>query len=704
MGRPLAILIPEPYLEAYSEELARLRAAADSTLAGRTLELDGRRKDGSQFPLELSLSSWETAKGRFFSAVSRDISSRRQAEAELQQLRHHQELLLNSAWEGILGLDAGENITFVNRAAGRLLGYEPAELIGRHGHSICHHSRTDGSPYPPEECRIYAAIQQGAAICCADEVFWRQDGTCFPVEYSVAPILHDEISGGVVTFWDISRRQEAEALSRSLIETSPIGIYLLQNGKFVLTNHWFHTITGYNDAELARLDFWNLVHPDDRFAVRASAVMMLKGASFSPYEYRNLTKGGKTRWIMETVTSVTYRGKRATLGYFMDITERKQLEDTLLHAQKMEAVGRLAGGVAHDFNNMLTAIMGYVEMLQGSLPQDDPLSYAVEGINKAAERAAALTRQLLAFSRKQLLQPQIVNLNAVVQDTEAMLRRLIGEDIALVKVLDPALGNIRADRGQIEQVIMNLAINARDAMPQGGKLTFQTAHITFAEPHGCQFEIAPPGQYIMLAVSDTGVGMDVELQDHLFEPFFTTKEVGKGTGLGLSTVYGIVKQSEGCIEVQSRPGVGTIFKIYLPWVKEALTPEITAPPTKLEGSETILVVEDEDLVRQLITDVLERYGYRVLSAGNPGEALLLSERHRGPIPLMLTDVVMPQMSGRCLAESLAPRHPEMQVLYMSGYTEDIIGHRGVLENGRLFIQKPFTPAALAQKVRQALEG
>jgi nitrogen-specific signal transduction histidine kinase/CheY-like chemotaxis protein len=407
---------------------------------------------------------------------------------------------------------------------------------------------------------------------------------------------------------------------------------------------------------------------------------------------------------MESVTSIAYRGKRAALGYFMDITERKLLEDKLLHAQKMEAVGRLAGGVAHDFNNLLTAIMGYAEMLLGSLRPADPLYRHVQEINDAADRAAALTRQLLAFSRKQILHPKILNLNAVVQDTENMLRRLIGEDIELVARLDPALENIKADPGQIEQILMNLAVNARDAMPQGGKLAFETANVTFSQPHDCKFEIASPGNYVMLAVSDTGIGMDAATQEHLFEPFFTTKEMGKGTGLGLSTVYGIVKQSDGCIEVLSRPGFGTAFKIYFPRMAGAASATLPPHITSLQGSETILVVEDDEMVRRLITDIFKIHGYPVLSAGNAGEALLLSERHHAPIHLMLTDVVMPNMSGRDLAERLGPLHPKMKVLYMSGYTDDIISYRGILEEDMLFIQKPFNPQSLLQKVRQILES
>jgi signal transduction histidine kinase/CheY-like chemotaxis protein len=389
--------------------------------------------------------------------------------------------------------------------------------------------------------------------------------------------------------------------------------------------------------------------------------------------------------------------------YGKEIVTRKKLEEQLIQSRKMEAVGRLAGGVAHDFNNMLTAIIGHDEILLKGLPPDDPLYGDAHEIMKAAERAAALTRQLLAFSRKQILQPQVINLNAMIKHIQGMLQRLIREEIEVVTVLDATLGNVQADPGQIEQVIMNLALNARDAMPRGGKLTIETANAEFSAPHHCVFEAVSPGRYAVLSVSDTGVGLDEEIQAHMFEPFYTTKEIGKGTGLGLSTVYGIVKQSEGCIDVISQPGSGTTFKIYFPQVEESVAAMEAQPATHLQGSETILVVEDDEMVRQLIAEAFQMYGYTVLVASNGDEALLLGERHPGPIHLMVTDVVMPKMCGRELADRLAPLHPEMKVLYMSAYADDIIGHRGVLEDGTLFIPKPFTLAVLMQKVRQALD-
>ena len=387
--------------------------------------------------------------------------------------------------------------------------------------------------------------------------------------------------------------------------------------------------------------------------------------------------------------------------------ELRTSEEQLRQAQKMEAVGRLAGGVAHDFNNLLMVMRGYGELLLNRLDANDPLRRNAEEIQEAAKRATALTQQLLAFSRKQVLQPKVLELNAVVTEVEKMLRRLIGEDIELAATLDLALGRVKADPGQIEQIILNPAVNARDAMPQGGRLTLKTSNVTLDQAYARQHRGARPGPHVLLAVSDTGVGMDAETQSHIFEPFFTTKDAGKGTGLGLSTVYGIVKQSGGTIWVESAPGRGTTFEIYLPLVEKVaaggeLHPALPAPPPG--GTETILVVEDEMSVRRLAAEFLGSNGHTVLEAQDGGEALQVCEEHRGPIHLLITDVVMPGMSGRELAVRLAGRRPEMKVIYMSGYTDDAIVQHGVLEEGIPFLQKPFSLDALARIVREGLEA
>jgi two-component system, cell cycle sensor histidine kinase and response regulator CckA len=391
------------------------------------------------------------------------------------------------------------------------------------------------------------------------------------------------------------------------------------------------------------------------------------------------------------------------IAFVSDISQRKLLEDQLMHAQKMEAVGRLAGGVAHDFNNMLTVISGYNRMILDELSPLDPLRGYAEEILKAADRAAALTNQLLTFSRRQIMKPRVVNVNSVIEQTEKMLRRLIGEDVTLEFGLSPELGNIRADPGHVEQAIMNLAVNARDAMPTGGRLTIETSNTQLDENYARTHMGVAPGDFVMIAVSDTGIGMDAETKRRIFEPFFTTKEKGKGTGLGLATVYGIIKQAGGDIWVYSEPHKGTTFKLYFPRVKDSVTDLPSADTDSPQGSnQTILVVEDEKAVRELTVKMLQRLGYSVLIAASGAEAIEISRAHTGGISLLLTDVVMPNMSGRQLADILQPARPGMKVIYLSGYTENTVIHHGVLDSGIEFLPKPFSREVLAKKIRDVL--
>jgi PAS domain S-box-containing protein len=454
--------------------------------------------------------------------------------------------------------------------------------------------------------------------------------------------------------------------------------------------------------------FMNSVHPDDRELVQKAVDEALAGGKRYNINHRVVRPDGAERVVQEQGEVLFDRacGPIRMVGTVQDITEQRSLQAQLLQSQKMEAIGQLAGGVAHDFNNLLTIISGYSQLLMENDKLDESVRNHIKEILKASDRAASLTRQLLAFSRRQVLAPQVLDLNALVGNVDKMLRRLIGEDIDLVTQLAPGLGRVKADPGQIEQVIMNLAVNARDAMPGGGKLTLETANADLDETYTRTHFPTQPGPYVMLAVSDSGVGMDAATQAHMFEPFFTTKEQGKGTGLGLATVYGIVKQSNGYIWVYSELGRGSTFKIYLPRV-EANIAESRAEETSSvvhRASEVVLVVEDETAVRALVKDVLTSNGYTVLEASRGDEALSICDQHKGPIHLMVTDVIMPQMSGRELATRLASLRPDMKVLFMSGYTNEGIVHQGVLERDTAFLQKPFTPNSLARKVREVLDA
>jgi two-component system cell cycle sensor histidine kinase/response regulator CckA len=418
-------------------------------------------------------------------------------------------------------------------------------------------------------------------------------------------------------------------------------------------------------------------------------------------------KAGAADYLLKTNLVRLGPAVRAALALAESKARSRSLEAQLFLSQKMEAVGRLAGGVAHDFNNILTAIGGYADLLMADLPPDDRRRHDVEEIHQATQRAAALTQQLLAFSRRQVLQPKVLNLNALVPNIEKMLRRLIGEDILFATVLHPSLGNVRADPGQLEQVIVNLALNARDAMPDGGRLTIETRNVELDEAYAADHPAVKPGRYVMLAVTDTGVGMDEETKARIFEPFFTTKVRGKGTGLGLATVYGIVQQTGGHIWPYSEPGRGTTMRVYLPRVDAPADPiehHRDAAPETLRGNETILVVEDEAPVRAVTRQLLERNGYTVLEAPDGPAALALVDGEAGGrhIDLLLTDVIMPGMSGRELAAELNARRPNVRVLFMSGYTDDAVVRHGMLEPGLAYLEKPFRPTALLRKVRGVL--
>ncbi|MBI5709521.1 MAG: PAS domain S-box protein [Candidatus Eisenbacteria bacterium] len=617
--------------------------------------------------------------------------------------------LVQNVSDAIAVLLPDRTISYVTPSALPVLGYRPEDLVGTDAFDLVH----------PEDyrrawhylLRCLARAEQPNMI----EVRLRhRDGDWCDVEVAVNNCLETPgIGGVVVTVRDISARRHAEEALRESEERyrllfdrnpQPMWVFDIETLRFLSVNEATVAHYGYSREEFLAMTATEIRPAEDVGAFRAR-VAALEDGLVRAGVWKHVRKDGSLIEMDIVAHRLELGGRRVVLTLATDVTEKRRLEAEYRQALKMEAVGRLAGGIAHDFNNLMTAVLGYSQLLMNDLHGQPALRARVEEIHKAGERAATLTRQLLAFSRKQVLQPAVVDLKAVVQGMSGLLQRLIGEDVQLVTALAARLEKVKVDPGQMDQVLMNLAVNARDAMPAGGTLTIETANVELAgatERDGVTLE---PGSYVMLAVSDTGCGMTPEVRARIFEPFFTTKGTGKGTGLGLAMVYGIVRQSGGHVWVYSESGQGTTFKIYLPCHAAEVSGDAPAPEEKPgRGAEIILLVEDEPQVRGLAREVLAGQGYRVLEAADGPEALMLSERFSGAIHLLVTDVVMPRMNGRELAESLAKQRPEMKLLYTSGYTD-----RGVVESGTLggdaaFLQKPFTPDSLARKVRELLDA
>jgi two-component system, cell cycle sensor histidine kinase and response regulator CckA len=678
-------------------------------------EIMNRKKDGTLYWDAMWVYPIRDPQGKVtrFLALKEDISERKQAEQEIRERDERLRQLAENIREVFFVMDAQDReILYISPA------YE--EIWGRTCQSLYEKPRSFLEPVVPEDLerivKNMARIQLGED---AEEVEFRvirPNGQVRWVLLHAVPVRNEQnaVYRIVGVALDITRRKEAEAAVvaserrlRTLFETvNLIVLGLDAEGKVEYVNPFFLNLTGYTHDEVLGKSWFEFLPKAQRMEMTDVFRELVQGDSHAHYENAIVTKAGEERMIAwnNTVPRDAHGRPTGTLSIGEDVTERQRLERQLRQAQKMEAIGRLAGGVAHDFNNVLSAIFGYVDLLREGFAEESQTQQDLGEIRKAAERASGLTRQLLAFSRQQVLEPVVLNLNDLVEDFEKMLRRVIGEDIDLRLAPARDLGNVRADPGQVQQVLMNLVVNARDAMPTGGTLTIETANAELTEQYAELHQPVTPGSYIMLAVSDTGIGMDQELQARIFEPFFTTKEKGKGTGLGLSTVYGIVKQSSGYVWVYSERSRGTTFKVYLPRVDApARAPAPPREAKRLTGTETVLLAEDDDMLRPLAKELLAKLGYTVLEAANADQALELARKYDGPIQLLLSDVVMPGPSGRELARRLAVTRPDTKVLYVSGYTDDAIVHHGMLEAGLNFLQKPFTPQTLARKVRDVLD-
>ena len=619
---------------------------------------------------------------------------------ELESAEQRYRLLFERSLAGLMRASLDGKVLECNLAAARIFGYaSSAELIVTSAHDRYFH--------PEDRSAFLALVQKEKNLTNHEECLRRKDGTKVWLLGSANFLEAANGAPAVIesTFVDITERKNAAETFRKAFNANPepITIATLPEGRYIDVNESFLRVTGHTREETigrtsADLKFW--AYPEQRATF---IEMVTANGSVRDFEISFRTKSGEIRTAIDSAEAIEVAGQKCGIAIFRDITEQKALEKQLRQTQKMEAVGQLTGGIAHDFNNLLGVIIGYSEILEQQLPPDGPLHKECVQIKKAGESAASLTRQLLAFSRRQVLETKVLDLNAIVLNIEKMLRRLIGGHIDLKTSLDPGLGNVKADQSQIEQVILNLAVNARDAMEQGGKLLIATANVDLDEEYARLHPPQLPGPYVLLSVADTGVGMDAETQAHIFEPFFTTKEVGKGTGLGLSTVYGIVRQSGGHIWVYSELEHGTTFKIYLPRAGQtARVSETPAVPAQsLRGTETVLLVEDDDILRELTRRILEESGYTVLEAGRLVSAIETARSHLGHIHLLLTDMVMPKMTGRDLAAKLAGIRPEMRVVYMSGYTG--FTHTGLAGPEIALLVKPFTREALLRKVRETLE-
>ncbi|MDE3017914.1 MAG: PAS domain S-box protein [Nitrospirota bacterium] len=694
----------------HPEDLDRDLAYVRQMLAGeiRSYQMEKRylHKGGGIVWVLLSVSLVRDAFGQpvHFIAQIQDITGRILMEEALRETQNRYRNIIEAAFDAIAVHENGV-ILEVNEAYAKMFGYTVPEVIGKHVLDFV---------TPESRPLVVESVHKGVNVPY-EAVKVRKDGTRIVCEVVARAYAYKGRNVRLAAIRDITARKKSEeeaghvqALLGSIVEHSP-NMFFVKDAKdlrFVLFNKAGEDLLGYRREELIGKNDYDFFPKDEAdFFTGKDRETLARGGVLEIPEEPIQTKYKGLRYLRTLKVPILDREGRPQylLGMSEDITDRKHLEEQLRQSQKMEAIGQLAGGMAHDFNNLLMAILGYSDLVLGRIGTHDSVRSDVEEIKKSGERAASLTRQLLAFGRRQFLQPKVMDLNLVVADLDRMLRRLIGEHIELVTRLGDSVGLVRVDPGQVQQVLMNLVLNARDAMPQGGRLTIETSGLPSDQIGPNRQGVVRPGSYAMLAVTDTGCGMDAETLARIFEPFYTTKEVGKGTGLGLSTVYGIVMQSGGCLEVRSAPGRGTRFMVYVPCVESEAEDRLgVQAPAMMAGEGTVLLVEDEAIVRAMVRSVLEQHGYRVLDAGEGQEAIRLAEQHAGPIHLLLSDIAMPHMSGPEVAHRLVSLRPDMKILFMSGYAgEEMLAH-GLSVKGSAFLQKPVTPSVLLSKVREML--
>jgi len=715
LGQNLTSLMPERFRGAHANALGTYLVTNLKKKSWEAIELPGLHKSGKELPLELSFAEYAIEGKRFFTGIARDISERKRAQEALKESEERFRTLFENARDIVFTCDLFGNFTSLNRAGEAIIGYSREEALQSN------FTRVVAPEYIQVAKEMLSRKSGGDVETVYELEIVTKSSRRILVEISSRTLHEDGQPVGVQgSARDITaRRRDEDALRKSeeqyrvLFDRNPqpMWVYDLKTLAFLAVNDAAVLHYGYSRECFLAMTV-DAIHPHDDVPALIEQVSKIDGHCHLG-EWRHCDSTGKIINVEITANVIDFANRKAGLVLVNDITAHKIAEEALNNSQaqlqqsqKLEAIGQLAGGVAHDFNNLLTAIGGYSDLTLRRLSEEDPLRSNLVEIKKATDRASSLTRQLLAFSRKQILEPKVLDLNTVVNDMSKMLRRLIGEDVELVTELSPELDRVKADPGQVEQILMNLVVNARDAMPHGGKVTIETKNVVLDEGYAFHHVPVNPGEYTMLAISDTGMGMDRETQSHVFEPFFTTKPAGKGTGLGLSTVYGIVKQSGGYVWVYSEVGSGTVFKIYLPRVEASGDNEKQKQnaASLVKGKETILLVEDEEIVRRMARMMLENHGYSVLEAGDVKDAMRLCFENASKIDLLLTDVIMPGMSGRVLAERIATFCPKLPVVYMSGYTDDAIVRHGILEEDIFFLQKPFTRESLLAKVREALSS